>query len=321
MSRTLKSTTEVDAQVIEVRRLLDADPELTKSAACKAVGLSESTYRYREGNGARAAAPQDFIMDGEPADVPRSVDDQLIPVFEVDYSHLGSLDVYPLGDIHKGAVAHAQAQWRQWLAYLAATPATSMLFTGDGLNAAILGSVSDVYEETMTVGEAKRELAHELEPVADKIDGMIRGNHENRIWKAVGDCPIEDIADRLGVNYSPDAMVVVYRVGDQTYDLFMRHGSGGGGMMGSQVNNLERQARIVDADIYVSGHTHTQVAFPKDILRREGLRLVRDKQFFICSGSFLGLEAYAVQKGYPPAHIGAPRIHLDGRTRDVHVSV
>jgi hypothetical protein len=250
-------------------------------------------------------------------------EDAAVPVVHRDYSHLNALHTYPLGDIHLGSPSCAEGALDEWLQYLDDTENVSMLNTGDNLNCAIATSVSDTYAETMTVGEARALLTEKFRPLAeaDKLDGIIDGNHEDRIYRAVGDSPNAAVAEALDVPYASAALLVVYHVGDQEYNLYVRHGRGGGATMGAAVNRLEKQERIIDADVYVSGHTHTQVAFPKNTFVRDGDRVVRKKRLFICSGSFLGYEDYAAVAGFPPAHIGAPRIFFDGRRHDMHASV
>lgn len=247
----------------------------------------------------------------------------VIPVVHRDYSSLECLHMYPLGDIHLGSPNCAEPVLDEWLQYIVDTDGTSLLNTGDNLNSALRDSVSDVYEEQYTVQVARQNLTEKFRPVAEaeKLDAIIDGNHEWRILRAVGDSPNSAVADALGVAYSPAALYVVYHVGDQEYGVYLRHGNGGGTTMGAAVNRLEKQERIVDADVYISGHTHTQVAFPKETFTRVGDRMVRRKRMFVSSGSFLGYEDYAKIAGYPPAHIGAPRVFLDGRKHDVHASV
>jgi hypothetical protein len=41
----------------------------------------------------------------------------------------------------------------------------------------------------------------------------------------------------------------------------------------------------------------------------------------VTSGAFLGYEKYAAVRGYQAGHMGAPRISLDGRRHDFHVSL
>lgn len=244
-----------------------------------------------------------------------------IPVIVREYDTADHF-VYPLGDVHKGAKMHLRDKWRSWLHYIEQTPRTSILGTGDFLNAAILGSVSDVYDETLTVQEAKWELHDELSPLAlaGKVDLLTPGNHEARIIKLTGDDPIYDVARSLDVPYARVAAVLVYRIGDIEYEFYIRHGRGSG-RAGAQATRMERDAQTITADVYVQGHTHRQQVLRGAILQREGLEIVRRRQVYITSGSFLGGEAYAVTMGLPPADTGAPRIRLDGRKHDVHVSI
>lgn len=270
--------------------------------------------------------------------------DSEVPVFHLDYSDHDKHLMYPLSDIHVGSPHFAARVFRQWVDYLLDTPGVSMLFNGDGLNAAVIGSKSDTYSEKLTVGEATKVLRAELKPLADQgiLDSILRGNHEQRIWRLAGLDPLEHIAEEFGVPYSPASMLLVYHVGDEAYKVFVRHGTGNGAAtMGSQVNQLERAARVIDADVYLTSHTHTQAAFPKDLFRYElpgyttpgegalrpggraypGGKVTRTKQLFVSTGSFLEYEPYAAERGFPPSHIGAPRIFFDGRRKDVHASV
>lgn len=247
-----------------------------------------------------------------------------IPVFVRDYSHLESLHTYPIGDLHIGSPNFAEAALRQWVEYLVETDGVSMLGTGDQLNCALSSSVSDEYGEKLTVGQARRKYVDLVSPVAEagKLDGLIDGNHEMRVYRATGDSPNAQISEILGVPYSMAAAVFRYLVGGETYDVYLRHGTGGGSTMGAAVNRLEKQERIIDADIYISGHTHTQVAFPKNIFVPNGAGgFERKKRLFVCSGSFLSYEDYAAAAGFAPAHIGAPRVFMDGTRRDFHASV
>jgi hypothetical protein len=151
-----------------------------------------------------------------------------IPVITRDYSSESRHYIYPLGDVHLGAAMHDAKTWRKWLRYLSDRENASMVGTGDFLNTAIVGSKSDVYEERMTVGEAKRTLREQLRPIADRIDVLMPGNHEERITRQTGDCPIHDVADFLGVKYARSAALIVYKVGDMEYELYVRHGTGNG---------------------------------------------------------------------------------------------
>jgi predicted phosphodiesterase len=255
--------------------------------------------------------------------LPENPTKQEITVFDRDYSHLESLRVYPIGDLHIGGPEHASDQLDEWLQYLADAKNASMLNTGDNTNCAIKTSVSETYDERMSVGEAREMQTAKFKPLAEanKIDAVIDGNHEDRIYRATGDSPNAAVCQALGINYERATCVVRYTVGDQQYDVYLRHGTGGGRKIGSAINNLQDQENVIDADIYVSGHTHTQVAFVKDIFVPTDEGFDRKKRLFVCSASFVGYEEYAKKAGYAPAHIGAPRLYLDGRRKDAHASV
>jgi predicted phosphodiesterase len=311
MSR--KRDPEISKKVNEARELLAADSKLKVGTAAKKVGLSPQILRYR-----LRTEPPTPKLDS----LSEEVDASEIPVFTRDYKSLEHLNVYPIGDLHIGATAHEGDRLSEWLKYIEETPGTSILNTGDNTNCALKTSVSESYDELMSVGDARKAQFQAFGPVADKIDAIIDGNHEDRVYRATGDSPNAAVAEALGINYSRSVCVVRYLVGDQSYDVFLRHGTSGGRKIGGAINNLQDQENVIQADVYVSGHTHTQVAFVKDIFTPDdddGFQ--RSKRLFVCSASFVGYEEYAAKAGYVPAHIGAPRLYLDGRRHDTHASV
>lgn len=242
-----------------------------------------------------------------------------IQVITLDYSDQEKHSIYPLGDVHKGAKSHNRVKWEEWLGYLESRDDASLLGTGDFLNVAIVGSKSDVYDEKMTVGEAKRDLRRQLQPLADagRIDALMPGNHEDRITRAIGDCPIRDVCDSLGCNYIEAAALLVYKVGNQEYEVYLRHGTGNGQSLAS----LSKSGSVIRADVYCTGHVHKQAVTADDFFVRSGKGVRREKRFFVSSGSFLGYERYAAQRGYSPGRIGSPRIFLDGTRWDIHISL
>ncbi|MCC6743439.1 MAG: hypothetical protein IT175_06225 [Acidobacteria bacterium] len=297
-----------NGQLLRLAARFPTDRELADHLGVPRTTLRDHIYRIGMRDAIRAVR-----------DVPEIARPDEIPVIFRDYSGEDKHYVYPLGDVHKGASTHDAELWRQWLGYLEDRECTSLLGTGDFLNAAIIGSKSDVYDERMTVGDAKRQVRDELRPLAEagRIDGLAPGNHEGRISRAVGDCPILDICDTLRVPYIPAAALIVYRVGDVEYEVYMRHGSG----MGQSLAALDKSRLVVRADVFITGHVHNQATRAGDIFERRGDMMERRKWYAVSSGSFLGYEKYAAERGYPPGRLGAPRIYLDGRRRDVHVSI
>lgn len=286
----------------------------TDQALADHLGKPRTTLRdhiYREGlREAVNAARQEPEVD----------DPEELPLIHRKYLDESRHYFYPLGDVHIGAKNHHSKLWQQWLGFLEAKPNTSLLGTGDFLNTAIIGAKSDIYDEKLTPGDAKRLLIKQLGPLAKtgRIDALMPGNHEDRITRAIGDCPIKDVAETLGVPYVEAAAMFIYAVGDVEYRVFMRHGTGNGQAMSA----LTKGRGVIPADVYITGHTHRQQVLAEDVFEVQGNRRVgRRKWYAVSSGSFLGYEKYAAQRGYSPGRLGAPRIFLDGVKHDVHVSL
>ena len=300
----------LDGREAEVAELVERGASNVEIAA--RFDVSEAAVRRYKAR-SDSAAPVDTLT--------ADIDDPLeLPVIVRDYSHLPSMFVYPLGDVHIGAPKHHARRWQQWVDYLTGQPNRSMIGTGDFLNSALKDSKSEAYDETHTVGKAKRQLRGQLAELAQsgRLDVMIPGNHEARIYRAVGDCPIEDITDALTVPYARSAVLMVYLVGDVQYEIFLRHGTGNG----QSLVALDKGEKIVPlADVQVSAHTHRQAITTSEYFVREGDRMVRRRRYKVNAGSFVGWEHYAAEAGYAPTRIGAPRIYLDGRQRDVHCSL
>ena len=287
----------------------------------KQFGVARSTLQ----NWLKSRTEQNFV-GVEPPPPSEEPDEHFveIPVFYRDYSHLEHLYVYPLGDVHVGSDAHARDRWVEWLAYLEGQDDVSLLNTGDNLNCALKNSKSESYDESLTVLRAREQFSDDITKLAeqDKIDILFKGNHEDRVYRATGDCPIAAVAREHGLNYGDTAAMLLYRVGDVVYDVFVKHGTGGG-QVGARANRLLRQADAIAADVYVSGHTHSQLCFPADVFEVNHAlgKVQRRRRLFISSGSFLNYEGYAAKAGYPPQKIGAPRIRLDGTRKDAHASI
>lgn len=275
------------------------------------LGVDESTLRraltrYESRMGATVRAPRELSAE--------------ITVIHRDYSDYESLRVYPMGDFHIGSPAHDRAKLDEWLEYIEEHPNTTILNTGDNLNAAILGAKSDVYAEVMPAQAALEDFEDRFRPIADagRLDVLTGGNHEARIYRATGIDVMRTAARNLGVDHFEGAAVIVYRVGDQTYTFWVRHGTGNAP---SSMNALTKAGDVAIADVYVTGHTHRQAVVLEDQFSLAAGQVVRTPRRYVSSGSFVKYERYAAERGYVPSHLGAPRIFLDGTRKDVHVSI
>lgn len=221
-----------------------------------------------------------------------------------------------MGDFHVGSPAFNQEKFEEWIAYILKTKNATLLNTGDNLNCAIPGSKSDAIAEKWSVHDSMEYLTDALRPLADKdrLDLLIGGNHEARVYRATGIDPMRIVARELGVPHFEGAGYVVYEVGDQVYHFWVRHGTGNAP---TSLQSIKRSSGAALADVYVTGHTHQQAVIKENQFTPDGRR----NQTLVSSGSFTDYEQYAAERGYAPSHLGAPRIFLDGTRHDVHVSL
>lgn len=304
-----------EAQIQEAAGRLSADPSASIRGLSAEYGVNESSLRRalkrRELNPERdRSTPED---DGVVE----------LPVFVRDYRQFDKIKVYPIGDLHIGSPYHAGTKLDEWLGYIEETPNATLLDTGDNINAAMIGSPSDVYGEKMTAGKAIKLVESKFAPIADagRLDVLTGGNHEARIYRLTGIDIMEVVAANLEVNHYEGAAAIVYLVGDEEYVFMVRHGTGNAP---ASMNAITRAGYVMTADVHVTGHTHRQSLVMEDtflpptaadpVARRHTTR-------YVTSGSFLWYERYAAERGYAPSHLGAPRIHLDGTRHDVHVSL
>lgn len=241
---------------------------------------------------------------------------------EIDLPIYEELVLHPLSDLHVGAEGHREQLLLDRIQKIADSPPNHrVLIMGDAADAAIRDSVGHQHGGVSPQTEVDY-LCETLKPIADRIDVMFKGNHENRIWKATGIDIMAQIATIIGRSetYRPVATVLLYRwMGWSTgkrpinyravAQVFAHHGFGGGRKPGGKINRLMDLALIKpDCNVYMMGHTHenaarvdtTIVGWPPKELRR----------LFVATSSYVGAEKYAIDAGFSPPSPGSPTVIL-----------
>lgn len=210
------------------------------------------------------------------------------------------------------------------------TPNAYCILNGDLCNMATRASVSDIYSETVSIMEQIQICIDLLEPIKDKILFITNGNHENRTYKSDGVEIMRIVAKQLNLEdkYCREGGILFLRFGKmdkthhcrkQGYAIYISHGTGGGKRAGSKVNRLEDLAGIVDADVYIHGHTHLPLIFKQGFYRlnwQNSCVTLGDKMFVNCSAQ-LNYGGYGQTEGYKPASKSAPVIYLNGCRREM----
>ena len=240
-----------------------------------------------------------------------------------------TVNLYIFGDEHIGDSNCDIKYIKERIATVENDPNGIWIAIGDILNNATLQSVSDTYAETMTPMQ-ELELAVSLfEPIKDKCIGFSSGNHEDRTYKTDGIDLCEIVARELNLPYFNASAIIFLRFGCTNrnrpicYSIFARHGSGGGSAMGGKANKLKKNSEIVDADIYIQGHTHSPITYKEDFYRLSYPNSSVDKvtRTFVNIGSSLNYGGYGAKFGFAPSTKVHPIVHLNPHVKDIKVTI
>ena len=249
-------------------------------------------------------------------------------------SDLKTLELVCISDAHIGdPQANEQALMEQ-IRYVEDTPNCYAIINGDIMNNGIKSSKSDTYTEVLSPMEQIVKAVLTIKPIANKVLAITQGNHERRTAKESGVDLGKVIATELGLadKYSDGMAYIFLRFGKQSshrhfrkfpYTILVTHGSGGGSTIGAKANRLANLVAIADADIYLYGHTHQNMAFKEGFVRvdwRNNSLAVVDR-LFVNSGAFLDWGGYAEQNQYRPSTIATPHIFLSGTERKMWVKL
>ena len=237
-----------------------------------------------------------------------------------------AIELHPLADLHLGDSASDWFHIKAMLKHIEETPNAYCILGGDLMDTAIASSVGDTYGANLTPMEQLKQCVNLFEPIKDKILCIVHGNHENRIYKSDGIDITALMADQLGLRdkYSPTTALLFIRFGEransahhkrkEAYTVYLTHGSGGGRKEGGKINRLADLAQIVDADIYIMGHTHFPASFRTGYYRtsmaNSSVQYV--EKLFVNTAAALDYGGYGDCMGFKPAAKTNPIIYLDG---------
>ena len=241
------------------------------------------------------------------------------------------IEIHPMADLHIGDSNCAYKEILERIEYIKNTPNAYVILDGDLMDTAIASSIGDTYAANLMPMEQLKHCVKIFEPIKDKILAVLPGNHENRVYKSDGIDTTEMMCAQLGIldRYSPTTALLFIRFGEgfhgrkQLYTAYVTHGSGGGKKEGGKVNRLADLASIVDADLYIHGHTHLPVVFRESFFRVSGANssvAEVDKLFVNCAAS-LHYGGYGDKAGFKPASRKSPIIYLNGKRHDMYAKL
>lgn len=230
---------------------------------------------------------------------------------------LNELILFPIGDLHIGSPHFDKKELTKQLKEIDEHKEKArIIIMGDLAETALKDSVgAGVYEQQENAQHQMMTAKTLLYPYKDLIDGIVTGNHEERVYKNSGFDLMLYFAQIMGLEdkYMRYQGIIKYTLAQRNFNVSVWHGAGGGGTPGGAMNRLQKQADTVIADLYLMGHVHRRQAHTKVLYvpddRNNKIDLM--KQVFVVTGSALTHEgSYAEMAGFAPTEKGFPKITL-----------
>lgn len=169
-----------------------------------------------------------------------------------------TLRVYAIGDVHVGSREFNEEVIKKKIDIIKNDKHGVLSICGDLGDFGLKNSKTNVYQETMSPLEQKDYIFELFKPVADKIISCVPGNHEERLVREVGICPLYDLCVLWGVSdvYRENMAIARLNFGSvrpkakNSFVILTTHGS--------SVNKHKKFIACFDGiDAAISGHTHT----------------------------------------------------------------
>lgn len=256
---------------------------------------------------------------------------------KIDLSEeLKEIDIIPVADYHWADPNSDHEKIMSDIAYIRDHDNVFFIMNGDLMDCAIASSVGDTYSATLSPMEELRACVDLFKPIAHKCLCVVPGNHERRHYKTNGIDMTELMCRQLGIEdrYSPTTALLFIRFGEMegnqnshrrkvAYTCYVSHGNGGGRKEGGKIQRLVDLSTIVDADIYVCGHTHLPATL-KDAFARPNMGNSSVKygvRLYVNTSAKLNHGGYGDTLGFKPPCLDTPIIHLSGTKKEMRATI
>lgn len=239
----------------------------------------------------------------------------------ITHSFDNPITIFPISDVHFGALEHLEREWAAFCKVVEQTPNAYVILGGDLINNNVrtCGFINP-YDETVRPREQKKRMVEFLTPIQDKILCAVCGNHEARSMKDDDIDITYDIMAKLDLEdlYRENMVFMKVSLGHRTddntpiqsYTFGVTHGAGGGIYTGATVNRNERFGNIIEGlDCLIVGHTHkgTVTKPSKIVIDRKNSTVSMSHYTVISMVSWLNYGGYALKKMLLPAYVADPQ--------------
>lgn len=256
-------------------------------------------------------------------------------VIRADLSeNLKEIEILPIADLHWADPQSDHDRILEDIGYILGNENVYCVLNGDLMDCAIASSVGDTYGQTASPMEELKACTELFQPIAHKILCVVPGNHERRHYRTNGLDLTELMCRQLGIEdkYSPATALVFLRFGSlqkrnhhrkALYTIYVSHGNGGGRKEGGKVQRLVDLSAIVDADIYICGHTHLPVMLKDSFARPNpaNTSVTYGTRLYVNTSAKLEYGGYGEVGGYKPPCMDTPVIRLSGTKKEMRATI
>ena len=245
-----------------------------------------------------------------------------------------SIELLVLADYHYADPNSDHNAIRKDIDYVNTHDNAYCVLAGDLLDCALKSSLGDAYVNLSPMEELTA-MMDLIQPIAHKVLAIVGGNHEARHYRTNGVDMTRLLARQLGIEdrYSPDTALLFLRFGRDgnnrnhnrqiLYTIYLTHGSGGGRKEGGKIQRLADYGNIVDADIYICGHTHLPASFKTGFARPSAANssITYCTKLYVNSAAKLNYGGYGDTGGFKPPCTDTPIILLNGEKKEMRAVV
>ena len=234
--------------------------------------------------------------------------DLIIKEYPADFPHL---NVYAIGDVHVGSPQFDERSIRKKIQIIHDDPYGVACLCGDLGDYGLKNAKTNVYQATMQPWQQQEFIYQLFLPILDKIAACVPGNHEERITREVGTCPMYDLCVRWGIPevYRENMAITKYMFGNidgrrSKHNAFIgitTHGS-------TRARHKKFIACFDGIDFAISGHTHTPEYSPHGKIRVNAIKETADHVPYkeLVVDAHLNPGGYSIKKEYeiaPPPEL------------------
>lgn len=236
-----------------------------------------------------------------------------------------SIEVYAIHDLHYGSELFDEEMWGRAKKEILEQPNRYCVFVGDMMENATVGSKSDIYSQKVAPHDQCEWVAAQFEELADRIIGIVDGNHEkNRSYKTAGLYPLLTAAAiaRVEDRYRPHFAVCDIGVGRRDKDknqqvryvLYLVHKA-----KETNKNGASTALSLSGFDAMISGHDHKPADLPRAQLSYNPINKVVSVKptESLNAGSWCRFGGYGADNGFPPNSLKKYKLVLYGGTKKI----